>query len=805
MRPSDAPTRVVPGEEGSSSEFRSAWSEAPPADPFQDPLIGTTLNRTFALTRLIGEGGMGRVYEATHTRIKNKRYAIKVLHPELAHSAEVRARFQREAEAAACLSHPNAVSIYDVALTPQGLPYLVCEYLDGVELAKVLKERGPLPLPAARHIVLQVCDVLAEAHESGVIHRDIKPQNVFLVGQELDRIDELPLAKVLDFGLSRFLDGSSSELTKTGMILGPPAYMAPEQARGDRVDERVDIYGVGALLYAVTTGRSPFRGDTPQGVLLAVIGAEPERPSALNPQVPPDLEFVIQRAMAKDPKDRYPDMRSMSRSLASVEMEAPARTSSGDAGLGAGLARAREMVAAGTSRGRLVLYATLLVGIGVLSLAALLSACAALVFGEWPLTRVETLLVAFGVMGTLLSPAYFLVQRVRREIWHNTARVVQAEAFLRRLLFTTGLGVAAASLLLASFEHVVTPMLHGAATSSVSPFMSPRWVVVLFGVAAGVAGFETWRMRASRAEGQQVDGERGLGWASSAIAVGLLAAGVFLLSSLGAPEVPTEVVAAAEASIPVEIAPEGSEPAESDEVTPDATSEAVGLVLPGPSSTAVATPEPVSTATKTELRGAVSQGTEALAALLERHPEDPAVLRALAIQYASRSATLRLALSTFQRLFNVSPSSVSDTEVRQLVLQMTEIPAAQRKAFELLALGMGTEGPDQLFRIALSKPKQKDEALRYLAKANAAHRFSEALSVAYDLQFSSSCAARLPLLPRAREFGDERSRRVLSALSVAKRTGCGRKGKEACPPTCPQEAAEFERASQAITDRMAKP
>jgi hypothetical protein len=240
------------------------------------------------------------------------------------------------------------------------------------------------------------------------------------------------------------------------------------------------------------------------------------------------------------------------------------------------------------------------------------------------------------------------------------------------------------------------------------------------------------------------------------------------------------------------------------EAIPGTTSEAVASTTAEPSSTEAGLPEPVSTATKAELRGAVSQGTDALASLLKKHPEDPAVLRALGIQYAARSATLRLALSTFQRLFDVSPNSVTDGEVRQLVLQMTEIPVARRKAFEVLALGMGTEGPDQLFRIALSKPKQKDEALRYLTKANTAHRFSDALSIAYDLHFSSSCAARLPLLPRAREFGDERSQRVLSSLSATKRSGCGRKGKEPCPATCPKEAAEFEQASQAIAERLGK-
>ena len=221
------------------SRFPARATDPPDSAGEADPLLNTTLSRTYRITRTIGEGGMGRVYEAWHTRIKKKRYAIKVLHPEFARSPEVLSRFQREAEAAASISHPNAVGVYDVALTRSGAPYLVCEYLEGVDLSTHIKAHAPLTPETAKHIALQVCDALIEAHSRGVVHRDLKPQNVFLVGDFTDGVPERPTAKVLDFGLSRFVGGGDSELTKTGVVMGTPSYMAPEQARGERVDHRV--------------------------------------------------------------------------------------------------------------------------------------------------------------------------------------------------------------------------------------------------------------------------------------------------------------------------------------------------------------------------------------------------------------------------------------------------------------------------------------------------------------------------------------------------------------------------------------
>jgi serine/threonine protein kinase len=274
-----------------------------------DELIGTTLNGTYVVERLLGEGGMGRVYLARHTRIAQKRVAVKVLHTEFASSTQVLARFQREAEAAAAISHPNVVTVLDVDITARGMPYMVCEYLEGVDLSDHLKEVKRLDVVDALSVTRQLCRGLRAAHERGVIHRDLKPPNVFLVGDFSKGAPAKLFAKVLDFGLSRFHASEGDQnLTKTGFIMGTPTYMAPEQARGQRVDHRADVYGLGTILYTILTGRAPFDEETPQATILAVLNSEPPRPRSLVSSIPPHLELVIERAMAKNPDDRFPDM-----------------------------------------------------------------------------------------------------------------------------------------------------------------------------------------------------------------------------------------------------------------------------------------------------------------------------------------------------------------------------------------------------------------------------------------------------------------------------------------------------------------
>ena len=215
-------------------DFRVCPRDATPLESTaqtDDPFLGKVLGETYEIARLVGEGGMGRVYEARHLRLPDRRFAVKVMHPEFARQPEVVARFQREAESASSIGHPNVVDVFDVHKTPDGVPYLVGEFLEGEELGATTSSGvGKLEVPFAVGLARQVCHALAAAHARGIVHRDMKPENVFLV-----RRDGVPTVKVLDFGISKAGSGNT-HLTRTGMIMGTPSYMAPEQARGDKVD-----------------------------------------------------------------------------------------------------------------------------------------------------------------------------------------------------------------------------------------------------------------------------------------------------------------------------------------------------------------------------------------------------------------------------------------------------------------------------------------------------------------------------------------------------------------------------------------
>ena len=424
-----------------------------------DDLVGTTLNGTYAVEPLLGEGGMGRVYLAQHKRIAQKRVAIKVLHDEFAGSSQVLARFQREAESAAAISHPNVVTVLDVDVTPRGLPYLVCEYLEGDDLSEHLKEVKRLDVPDAVSITRQLCSGLGAAHARGVIHRDLKPANVFLVGDFSKGAPPHLFAKVLDFGLSRFHTGGGGEqnLTKTGFIMGTPSYMAPEQARGQRVDQRADVYGLGTILFTVLTGRAPFQEETPQSTILALLNSEPPRPRSLMPSIPPHVELIIERAMAKNPEDRYPDMAAFERALdalpslrsssAALAATAQAAPVEGGSKPSAQLSESDADVHAARPRLLLALLAAvwLLIGAATIAISGV-ELAAGYTFGA-----VELRLILLCIVGSSLTPAVLWILHIRRKIWTSSSRVLSLLGQVRAAVLA---GVISYGLFVLSF-HVV--------------------------------------------------------------------------------------------------------------------------------------------------------------------------------------------------------------------------------------------------------------------------------------------------------------------------------------------------------------
>jgi serine/threonine protein kinase len=426
-----------------------------------DDLVGATLNNTYAVERLLGEGGMGRVYLARHLRIAQKRVAIKVLHGELSSNPQVLARFQREAESAAAISHPNVVTVLDVDVTPRGMPYLVCEYLEGVDLSDHLREVKRLDVPDAVSITRQLCRGLAAAHERGVIHRDLKPPNIFLVGDFSKGAPSHLFAKVLDFGLSRFNASEGEQnLTKTGFIMGTPSYMAPEQARGQRVDQRADVYGLGTILYTVLTGHAPYEEETPQATILALLNSEPPRPRSLMPSIPPHVELIIERAMAKNPDDRYPDMaafeaaldalpslRTLPESTPAVALASPVQSvkrvthvSDSDADIQA--ARPRLLLA-------LLAAVLLLISVATIAISGI-ELASGYAFG-----KVELRLILLCIVGSSFTPAVLWVLHIRRKIWTSSSRVLLLLGQVRAAALA---GIVSYGLLVLAF-HVIDDFL----------------------------------------------------------------------------------------------------------------------------------------------------------------------------------------------------------------------------------------------------------------------------------------------------------------------------------------------------------
>ena len=276
-------------------------------------LEGTTLGGKYRIVRQVGAGGMGRVFEAVHEQTERK-VAVKVLSPEAAQQPDTLVRFDREARAAGRIGHDNICEVIDVGFADGNIPYLVMPMLRGQALSTALRAAGPLSLKRCLDVTTQILAALAAAHEAGVIHRDLKPDNVFLVRMG-DRED---FVKVLDFGISKMLHETRPDatLTQTGMILGTPYYMSPEQARGLKdLDARVDVYAMGTILYQMLTGKPPFDGDSYNQLLSAILLDDFPKASAVRPETPPAVEEVIFHATQKDRQRRYRDAGEMRQAL----------------------------------------------------------------------------------------------------------------------------------------------------------------------------------------------------------------------------------------------------------------------------------------------------------------------------------------------------------------------------------------------------------------------------------------------------------------------------------------------------------
>ncbi|HLB09496.1 MAG TPA: serine/threonine-protein kinase [Gemmatimonadaceae bacterium] len=289
------------------------------APPGSD-LVGSILADRYHVIRRIGEGGLGQVYLAEHVKMKRKS-AVKVLHQGMVHDHDAISRFNREASNASQIQHPNVAAIYDFGETPEGLIYLAMEFVDGEPLTKIIERTGALTAARAADIGEQVASALEAAHDMGIIHRDLKPDNIMIAR---GRAGE-DVAKVVDFGIAKAMEADDQKVTKTGLAIGTPEYMSPEQLGGDQLDSRTDIYSLGLVTFNMLTGQLPFPSVVSREALIMRLTEKPRTLAETRNDVkwPAELQTVMDRALANHPADRYQHVSQFGRELVTAVATMP--------------------------------------------------------------------------------------------------------------------------------------------------------------------------------------------------------------------------------------------------------------------------------------------------------------------------------------------------------------------------------------------------------------------------------------------------------------------------------------------------
>jgi serine/threonine-protein kinase len=292
----------------------------------QADLLGSIVAERYHILKKLGEGGMGTVYLAEHVKMGRKA-ALKVMNPGMNSDPDAIARFNREAANASRLNHPNVCGIYDFGETPEGLIYLAMEFIEGESLTSLIEKNGALPAPRAASIIHQAADALAVAHDYGIVHRDLKPDNI-MIAKGRDNSDQV---KVVDFGIAKASSSDAQKVTKTGLVVGTPEYMSPEQLAGDKLDGRSDIYSLGLVAFNCLTGKLPFPSNSAQEAMIMRLTDQPKTLAEMRPDIewPVELQAVMDKALARDADERYSKASEFGRDIAKAVENMPQSVAAG--------------------------------------------------------------------------------------------------------------------------------------------------------------------------------------------------------------------------------------------------------------------------------------------------------------------------------------------------------------------------------------------------------------------------------------------------------------------------------------------
>jgi hypothetical protein len=312
----------------------------------QGDLLGSVIADRYHILKKLGEGGMGTVYLAEHVKM-GRRAALKVMNPGMNQDPDAIARFNREAANASRLNHPNVCAIYDFGETPEGLIYLAMEFIEGESLTSLIEKNGTLAAPRAASIIHQAADALSVAHDYGIVHRDLKPDNI-MISRNRDGSD---LVKVVDFGIAKASSSDAQKVTKTGLVVGTPEYMSPEQLAGDKLDGRSDIYSLGLVAFNCLTGKLPFPSNSAQEAMIMRLTDFPKTLAEIKPDMewPVELQNVMDKALARDADERYLKAADFGREMAKAVENMPASVAAAEGTMVMGAAGAAAKTAAAPS------------------------------------------------------------------------------------------------------------------------------------------------------------------------------------------------------------------------------------------------------------------------------------------------------------------------------------------------------------------------------------------------------------------------------------------------------------------------